>query len=497
MTIDNNINPFEKSSGSSRLSKPAVLFQVLIGAILISFLSAKLGLLGVGLCIGIFVMLIFSYLLFTNPRIGIITILILSFFLVGIGRYIPGTWGLATDVLLVFMYIALFFKGFGVQVQWSNAKSPLTLFACIWMGYIFLQIANPEAVSSEAWFYAMRGYALYQWLLIPLVFVLFNKPEDLKIFLLIWGSISLLATLKGMQQYFFGVDSFEQHWLDTGGAETHVLFGKLRIFSFYSDAGQFGASQGHAAVVFGILALYVKNNLKLKLFFILVAIAGLYGMVISGTRGAIAVPAMGGIVFLILRKNIPILITGLIAGICIYIFFAHTTIGQNNADIRRMRTAFDPNEASLQVRLDNRKKFSGYLATRPFGGGVGSAGNWGARFSPHTFLANTATDSWYVAIWAETGIVGLILHLFFVFFVLGTGVYNVMFRLKDDWLKGQIMALTCGLAGIMAASYGNSVFGQFPTAILLYISMVFMFIAPIWDKKIQEEKILNDKIIKS
>jgi len=66
-----------------------------------------------------------------------------------------------------------------------------------------------------------------------------------------------------------------------------------------------------------------------------------------------------------------------------------------------------------------------------------------------------------------------------------------MFKLKDDWLKGQIAALTCGLAGIMAASYGNSVFGQFPTAILLYISMVFIFIAPIWDKKIQKDKTLE------
>jgi hypothetical protein len=364
------------------------------------------------------------------------------------------------------------------------------------MGYVLLQIANPEAVSLEAWFYAMRGYALYQWLLIPLVFILFNKPKDIKVFFLIWGILSLIGTLKAMQQYFLGIDSFEQRWLDQGGAETHVLFGKLRIFSFYSDAGQFGASQGHAAVVFGVLALFIKNNIKLRTFFIIVALAGLFGMVISGTRGAIAVPAMGAIMFLILRKSIPILVLGIIMGIGVYVFFAHTTIGQNNAEIRRMRTAFDPNEASLQVRLDNRKKFSGYLASRPFGGGIGSAGNWGQRFTPHTFLANTATDSWYVAIWAEAGIVGLCLHLLIVFYVLGTGVYNVMFKLKDDWLKGQITAITCGMAGIMAASYGNAVFGQFPTGILMYMGMVFIFISPKWDKKIQEKNTRTNKKIK-
>jgi hypothetical protein len=30
----------------------------------------------------------------------------------------------------------------------------------------------------------------------------------------------------------FGVDAAEQAWLDDGAAKTHVLFGKLRIFSF-------------------------------------------------------------------------------------------------------------------------------------------------------------------------------------------------------------------------------------------------------------------------
>ncbi len=492
MLLDKNINPFENTSGASRLSRPIAFMQLALGALLISFLSAKLEIIGIVLCMGAFVMLVYSYFLFKNPRIGILTILILSFILVGLGRYIPGTWGLAVDGLLIFMYIALFFKGFGVKIQWNKANSPLTVFSCVWMAYVVLQIANPEAVSSEAWFYAMRGYALYQWLLIPLVFILFNKPKDLNIFLLIWGMLSLLGTLKGMQQYFMGVDSFEQRWLDGGGAETHVLFGKLRIFSFYSDAGQFGASQGHAAVVFGILAFYLKNNLRLKSFFILVALAGLFGMIISGTRGALAVPAMGGIMFLILRKNIQILILGAILGIGIYVFFAHTTIGQNNAEIRRMRTAFDPNEASLQVRIDNQKRFASYLSTRPFGGGVGSAGNWGQRFSPHTFLANTATDSWYVAIWAETGIVGLCIHLSMLFFVLGTGIYNVMFKLNNESIRIQITALTCGMAGIMAASYGNSVFGQFPTAFLIYISMVFMFIAPKWDKEVTE----NNKSLK-
>ena len=482
------MNPLQKTYGHELLKQPLPLMILLSVSTCFAVLTATKGMV-VGLAI-ILLPLVLVYLtaLMLKPRIGIITIIIFSFFVIGLSRYFAATWGLIVDGLLFLMYLSLFFTAFKRKIKWSKAKSQLTLLVSVWMGYAFLQIANPEAVSRVAWFYAMRGIALYQWMIIPLLFLLFNKPKDLKIFLMIWGILSLLGTLKGMQQLFLGVDPFEQRWLDGGGHITHVLFGELRIFSFYSDAGQFGASQGHTAVVFGILALFVKKNLKLKLFFIVVALAGIYGMLISGTRGAIAVPAMGGIVYLILKKNIKILLLGAVMGIGVYVFFAHTTILNNNAQIRRMRTAFDPNDASLQVRLANQRKLSTYLASRPLGGGIGATGNWGQRFTPHTFLANTATDSWFVAIWADMGIVGLWLHLFILFFVLVTGAYNAMFRLKDPWLRGQITALTCGLAGIMAASYGNGVFGQFPTGVLMYVTMVFIFLAPRWNQKLQQQK---------
>ncbi|WP_422350061.1 O-antigen ligase family protein [Flagellimonas sp.] len=481
------MNPFETTQGSDYLRKPLPILLLLSVVITTAHLTATKGLVaGIGIMVLPFA-ITYMGALFINPRIGIITILIFNFFVLGIGRYIPMTWGLLMDGLMVLMYLALFFKAFRIKIPWEKANSQLTLLVTIWFGYAVLQIANPEAVSVAAWFYAMRGLALYQWLFVPLVFILFNKRTDLHLFFLIWGTLSVLATMKGMQQLIFGVDSYEQAWLDAGGDVTHILFGKLRIFSFYSDAGQFGASQGHTGVVFGVLALFAKNR-KFQIFCGVVAMAGLLGMMISGTRGAIAVPAMGGVMFILIRKHIPSIVLGVILGIGVFVFFKYTTIGNDNDQIRRMRTAFDPNDASLQMRKINQERLRGYLATRPLGGGIGSTGNWGKRFSPNTFLANTATDSWFVAVWADTGIVGLYLHLFILFFILITGAYNCMFKIRDDWLKGQITALVCGMAGIMLASYGNGVFGQFPTCILMYTGMVFIFISPKLDKEILDGK---------
>ena len=477
-----HINPFETTAGAMRLvtSKSIMMVLTLISALVITIAKAEF--FGLVLVSGLIAALAVVSMILKSPKAGIYFLIIMGFFVTGAARYVQAPWGLTIDAMLVLIYIALFFKGFAVKQPWQKAKSTLTLVVSLWMGYVLLQLANPEVLSREAWFYAMRGVGLYQFLAIPLLFILFNKQKDLNTLFIIWGVLSILGTLKGFQQFYFGVDPFEQRWLDQGGAKTHILFGKLRIFSFYSDAGQFGASQAHSGVVFGILALFKKSRIKLRTFFTCVALMGFLGMIISGTRGAIAVPAMGGLMFLILRKNIKILILGVLFGLGVYVFFAHTTIGQGNAEIRRMRTAFDPNEASLQVRLSNQRKLKGYLASRPFGGGVGATGNWGQRFTPHSFLANTATDSWYVMIWADTGIVGLIYYLFMIFFILITGAYNVMTKLINKDLKIQITALTCGMAGIMLASYGNGVFGQMPTGILMYVTMVFMFISPKLDK---------------
>lgn len=481
--LKKHINPFETSAGAMRLMtwKSIIMGMTLISALVIAI--AKTEFIGLAVVIGLIAALAVVSKIFINPKIGIYLLIVMGFFVTGAARYVQAPWGLTIDAILVLIYVAIFFKGFDIKQPWKNVKSNLTLVVSIWMGYLLLQLANPEVLSREAWFYAMRGVGLYQFLAIPLLFMLFNKQKDLNTFFIIWGVLSILGTLKGFQQFYFGVDPFEQRWLDQGGAETHILFGKLRIFSFYSDAGQFGASQAHSAVVFGILALFKKSSIKLRAFFACVALAGFLGMLISGTRGAIAVPAMGGMMFLILRKNIKVLILGALLGLGVYVFFAHTTIGQGNAEIRRMRTAFDPNEASLQVRLTNQRLLKGYLASRPFGGGVGATGNWGQRFTPHSFLANTATDSWYVMIWADTGVVGLIYYLFMIFFILIIGAYNVMTKLTNTELKVQITALTCGMAGIMLASYGNGVFGQMPTGILMYVTMVFLFISPKLDNE--------------
>jgi hypothetical protein len=486
-TDNNNFNPFNKALGSSSLASPKAILFLFVGLVLIALVLAKLEIIGAGILFAFLFGAVYLCILFKNPIIGFYTTIGLNFVILGSTRYLETDLpiGFTIDGLIILTFFALIFSRFRERVNWSPAKKVTTVLAGIWLIYCILQLLNPESRMIEPWI-ASRGLGFYFFFFVILTFMFINTNKKLDTFLYVWGTFSILASLKGIGQMIFGVDYAEQAWLDAGAAQTHLLFGKLRVFGYYTDAGQFGGNQGYCGVVFIIYSM-AKKGLP-KIFFITVGILGLYGMVISGTRGAIAVPLAGFMAFFVLRKNIRILGTGVLFVALIFVFFMFTTIGQHNDQIRRMRGAFDLNNNSLRVRLDNQEKLRGYLSSRPFGGGIGHAGDKALRFLPNAFLSNVATDSWYVMIWAEMGIIGLILHLIILFYVLGMASFKVMFRIRDPITKLKMSALISGLVGVMLASLGNGVFGQMPTSLLIYASIAIMSNPQIFEEPIIEKE---------
>jgi hypothetical protein len=481
-------NPIQERSGSEVFLKTPLVLILILGIIVTAVIIAKGGVLVAFALVVIPGVLFFLNRLFNNPQFGLYCVLFAGFLVNALTRYVGDyPFGLSVDVILVLIFVAIFFKEFYRKMDWSPAANDLTFLAAIWFSYALLQLLNPEAISKTAWFYAMRGESLYMLLMVPLVMVLMSKYKDLNFFLYLWAVFAILATIKGAIQLKIGLDPWEQRWMNAGAYTTHLLFGKLRAFSFYSDAGQFGAAQAHAGVVGTIAFIHAKIN-KEKVLFGLMALAGFYGMFISGTRGAIAVPFAGFFLYLVLTRNLKMITIGTLVGVSFFIFFKFTTIGNDVYAINRMRTAFNPEDPSLLLRLENQKKLRIYLADKPFGGGIGTSAYWGKRFSPDAYLSSVATDSWYVVIWAEQGVVGLGLHLFILFYILGKGAFLGMFRVRDPVLQGKLFALNSGILGIMAASYGNAVLGQMPTALMIYSSMAFLFAAKRLDKEIFESE---------
>ena len=484
--MHSNADPFREVTGSDRLASPKYVAAILLVAAIALAAISRMGLAaGIALVVLPF-LLLYGYWLFRKPITGFYTAIVLGFVLLGIGRYVPSNWqiGISLDGILALTYIALFMNRFYEKVDWRPARKDVTLLAFIWFGYSLLQFFNPEMQSRTAWLSGVRGISLYMMMIIPLALLFINDRRKLDTFLMLWGVMSILASIKGIAQVTIGTDPFEKQWLSSDAGLTHIIFGNLRAFSFMSDAGQFGANQAYSAVMATIVA-FAGKGVKRKIFYFSVAVLGLIGMFLSGTRGAISIPLAGFFLFFILRKNVPVMITGLVLLVGVVIFFKFTYIGQGNQFIRRMRSAFDPNDPSLQVRLENQKKLRTYLATRPFGGGIGHAGVKARSFLPNAFLSNIATDSWYVLIWAEQGIVGLVLHLFILFYILIKASRIIMFRIRDPELRLKMAALASGMFGVMVASYGNAVLGTMPTSLLIYTSMALLLNAKQFDQNDQ------------
>jgi O-antigen ligase len=459
-----------KATGEQRLGIVSLLLLVGVMSIL-ALAIVKAGILGASALLALPLAVLFFAGIMARPRYGIIAVIVVGFLANGISRYVSGPVGLSIDILLGLTALAsIFLKD---RTRFRLAGNSLTWMTVAWFGYTFLELLNPLSVSREAWFYAVRGVSLYHLFLVPLTFMLFATRRDLNIFLKIWLVFSVAAAIWGIRQVYLGIDAAEQQWLDEGGSITHIINGRLRAFSFYSDAGQFGAAMAHAGLAFLIIGLTPGMGIRRWACFA-VALLCFFGLVISGTRGALFIPLVGFMAFLLLVKNFRVFTVGIGAIFMMVAFLKFTTIGQGDYNIRRMRSALNPNDPSLVVRKENQRKIGEYLANKPFGAGIGSGGSWAVRFAPDSFLATTPLDSWYVKIWAETGIVGLTLHLLFILFV-AVRSFLPVYRCPEPFLKYKLAALYCGFLGIAFASYGNQIYGQSPTSIIIAVSMVYLF----------------------
>jgi len=477
---------------SAFLSEPKLKGKgVVIGAlfaILTGWLTVTLGIVLPVILLVIALVLPFVITVFYEPRIGFVAYIIYSFFIAFLGREVadlPFLYGI--EIVLFISWIAALLHN-SKEYNWSFIKNDLCILGLIWFGITVLELGNPAGANPLGWFTDGR-YPLLWVLSVPLCMVIFNKKKDLNLFIIIIISISILACLNGIKQLKIGLFPGEQLFLDSGGYKTHILFGQLRVFSFYPDAGQFGASMAQMCVIALVLAL---GPFKIWKRILLGGVAAffLYGMSISGTRGALFALVTGILMVLILDKNIKLKVLVLAALVIGLVFLKYTYIGQGNSQIRRMRTSLNPEDPSLQLRLGNQLRLRSYLSSHPFGGGIGSIGYGGRTYNKGSFLASVPPDSYWVKVWAMYGIVGLIIWVGIMMYIVGKGC-GILWKIKDQGLRYKLTALHAGAFGIFFCSYGNEVINIYPSAVIVYVSWAFVFLGPYLDKKTNPEKILN------
>lgn len=458
------------------------LFPVIGGIIiaLVSLFTVGLGMLGPALLLIAGIAITYLTVVITKPESGLYFLIVYCFLLFIFDREIGGIpFGTLTEVLFFVVLLAFLFNG--QSLDWSSLKNDLFILMLLWLLLSVLQLANPEGGSFRGWVQEVRTSAVYPFFFVMLGFLLFSTPKHLDSFLWIIIGFSVLAALNGIRQLYFGLTPGERAFLDGGARQTHILFGQLRVFSFMRDAGQFGASQAQMALLCIILALGPYKTWK-KITLACCGALFIYGMLISGTRGAFYALVSGGFLALILSKNFKVLFIGIVLTAGVFCFLKYTTIGHGSYQIRRLRTALDPNDASFNVRLMNQQKLDLYLTAKPFGGGLGVIGRWGKEYNSDKYLSTIEPDSYWVKVWAMYGIIGLIIWFSTMMYLFGKSS-GMISMIKNKALRVKLIALCSSAFGLFVCSYGNEVMNALPSLMIFNLSLVFIYQGNKWSKE--------------
>ena len=163
-----------------------------------------------------------------------------------------------------------------------------------------------------------------------------------------------------------------------------------------------------------------------------------------------------------------------------------------------MRSAFNKDDASANVRTINQETMKKYMRDAPWGIGLGMGNDNVPANNKFSRMASIPPDSEYVFIWLRTGVIGITLFLITTAIMFIGACWIVFFQLKSSSLRGIGSGMCCAFVAIQLGGYGNQVLMQFPNCLVFYGGLSIVYILPLmekewieWEEKklaIQEEK---------
>lgn len=357
----------------------------------------------------------------------------------------------------------------------------------VWCSFCTLEVLNDTCgigIDVPSWYATARSLA-FQLMYTFLVFSLYiSTPNILIKYLYVWGSLALFSAFWVWKQKNIGFMDAENSWLMGRGYETHVLQGGtlIRYFSIANDAANFGIGIASTAIAFIVFSITSKIK-KHKRFFLITGLACAWAIFPSGTRTAIVCFMAGVMAFVFLSKSVKIAVpVTLIFGILGFLL-VFTTVGNGNQQIRRMRSAFDKNDASANVRALNQAAMKKYLDEAPWGIGMAVGYRNVPANNKFTFMATVAPDSEYVFIWIHTGVIGITTFLICTAIMVFGACWIVLFKLRSPSLRGIGIGLCCAMISQQLGGYGNQVLMQFPNCLVFYGGLTIVYVLPHLEKE--------------
>ena len=145
----------------------------------------------------------------------------------------------------------------------------------------------------------------------------------------------------------------------------------------------------------------------------------------------------------------------------------------SNHTIFIIQTAFmGKKDASYMVREKNKAFIQPFIWNHPIGGGIGSCGTVGKRYSPGSKLAGFPPDSEFVKVAVEQGWIGLALFCLLFASAMHLGIKNY-FNTENQRIKTYYAAILSGLFMVIVASYPQE---ALQLTINIYVGTAFALI---------------------
>ena len=412
-----NISGAHYSSYVQNNGGRVLLLLLLFLLAIYELVSMGFGAFAVVCCIPILVLVVLAG--FRYKMLSFWALIIVNFFIMWHGRPSLPIPNSVPNELLQIVLLAL------AAIDTKNTKyercgNVMFLALIVWCLFCTLEVLNDTCgigIDVGAWYTTARSIA-YQMMYIFLVFTIYiSNPKILTKYLYVWGALSLFAAFWVWKQKNIGFTELENRWLMSRGRQTHILQGGtlIRYFSFYSDAANFGIGIASTAVAFLVFGITSK-----------------------------------------IRK--------------------HKIFG--NQQIRRMRSAFDKEDASANQRSINQAAMKKYLAEAPWGIGMAVGYRNVPANNKYTFMATVAPDSEYVFIWIHTGVIGITTFLICTVIMILGACWIVLFRLRSPSLRGIGAGLVCAMVSQQLGGYGNQVLMQFPNCLIFYGGLTIVYVLP-------------------
>lgn len=398
-------------------------------------------------------------------------ILIISVFMFWIQRITHSEFpfGIAFDYLIVLSFLALLFNT-RQEFEQRIFSHPVTLLFLFMMIYNFFEVLNPYG-TMLAWGVSLRNNVYF--LLFIVCYHMMGNIKQLTSFTSFWILIALVVALYGIYQQIFGLSQFEWEWVNSSPEryKIYYVWGSMRKFSFLSDPSAYGLFLAFSGLTSLILAIHA-SNWKQRTIFGAATIIIFIAMSFSGTRSAIAMVAAGAFFYTLLnlRSRKTLLATVVIASATLILLFGPF----HGWQVNRIRSTFQLQEdPSMGVRDNKRLRYQAFVREHPIGVGIFTTAYNGSSFAPNHELAGFDPDSGYLETALETGWIGLIILLAFLFVAMKAGV-DGYFSLKNGKLRVYLLAYLVPFFALSIAHFAQNALFAKPSNLLVFISLALI-----------------------